>query len=68
MLGIMALLINIAAWLRGCRKDELWILSSSPFLSVPAVAGPCDRRALPWVAVARSRWHAPNPGGTCASG
>ena len=50
-----------------CRKDELWVISSSPFLEVPTMQGLFDRTQLPWVAVVRSLWHGPNPDGRHAS-
>ena len=42
------------------RKDDLWVLSTVPELSVPAQRGPGDRLARPFVLMARSCWHGPN--------
>ncbi|BDA40874.1 Protein ZGRF1 [Coccomyxa sp. Obi] len=42
------------------RKDDLWVLSTVPELSVPTQSGPGDRLARPFVLMARSCWHGPN--------
>lgn len=47
-----------------CRKDDLWVLSSTPdFRSGFAPGQPGDRSRAPWLAVARSLWHGPNQDG-----
>lgn len=42
-------------------KDDLWVISSGPFLSERAVGGGAGGR--PWVMLARSLWHGPNQDG-----
>jgi hypothetical protein len=46
------------------RRDDLWLLSSTPdFRPSLAPGQPGDRTRQPWTAVARSLWHGPNQDG-----
>ncbi|KAL4457552.1 hypothetical protein ABPG75_012417 [Micractinium tetrahymenae] len=46
------------------RKDDLWVLSSTPDFRSGFAAGQLgDRSHAPWLAVARSLWHGPNQDG-----
>ena len=45
------------------RRDDLWVLSSTPAFAVRNPAGVGDRLKQPWIGVARSAWHGPNRDG-----
>lgn len=51
----------IRCHLPGCRKGDLWAISSNEGLA--AVAGP---GSTDWVVGAQSRWHGPDADGRCA--
>ena len=47
----------------GSRKDQLWVLGSTPELAPVPQTGVGDRLNRPWCMVVRSCWHGPNQEG-----